>query len=334
MERYGSLDEFNEALEERRILDERDRRRLSRRTGTNEGMSSPSTAGMRTPDAGGRRYMFTTEEGMGSRPGSRAGFRRPGEADGMHTPSGAGPAGAARIDQIRQREGVTPRSNVVPLPPKASTPIPSVFTPTALARKSSGYPFSTPANDSMGSSTSSKPPMSTEDLNRLQAKVLRAKLMDDPSAQALEEEYDAEVRRAEQGSGDQGGAGMWEGSGEGEQGQMGRAVNEDGKRVDVQVLPTLDGRGRLYDVGTGKEDEDVRRGNRRKKQEKVSDVNGSDLIISLKRVTERVTCCATMPMTTSNLWANSYGRNALEQVHKRAWTPKWLLPLPKMAASM
>jgi hypothetical protein len=269
LERYGSLDEFNEALEERRILD-RDRRRLSRRTGTNEGMSSPSTAGMRTPDASGRRYMFTTEEGMGSRPGSRAGFRRPGDADGVQTPGANGPAGAARIDQIRQREGVTPRSSNIPLPPKVSTPIPSVFTPTALARKTSGYPFSAPADDSMGTTTSSRPPMSTEELNRLQAKVLRAKLMEDPDAEALEEQYDTEVARAEQGSGDQGGAGMWEGSGEGEQGQMGRALDENGKRVDVQVLPTLDGRGRLYDVGTGKQDEEVRRGNKRKKQEKVS----------------------------------------------------------------
>ena len=61
---------------------------------------------------------------------------------------------------------------------------------------------------------------------------------------------------------------MWEGSGEGKQGQLGR--EEDGKRVEVQVLPTLDARGQLYDVGTGKEDADVpRAGNRRKKPEKV-----------------------------------------------------------------
>lgn len=112
--------------------------------------------------------------------------------------------------------------------------------------------------------------MSIEELNRLQAKVLRAKLMEDPDAEALEEQYDFERARAEEGGGDLGGAGMWEGKGGGRQGQLGReSVN--GKRVDVQVLPTLDGRGQLYDVGTGKQDEEASRpGNKRKKPEKVS----------------------------------------------------------------
>lgn len=262
MERYGSMEDFNEALEERRILDERDRRRLSRRGNTNEGMSSPSSGGMRTPDAsGGRRFMFNSDDGPGSRPGSRAGFRRPGESDGMQTP------GAGRVDELRRREGVTPRANNAPLPNQAkiTTPIPSVFTPTALTRNGSGYPFSVPP--AAGGDTS-KPPMSIEELNRLQAKVLRAKLMEDPDAEALEEQYEYERARANNAGGDQGGAGMWEGSGEGKQGQLGR--EEDGKRVELQVLPTLDARGQLYDVGTGKEDADVpRAGNRRKKPEKV-----------------------------------------------------------------
>jgi len=263
MERYGSLEEFDEAREERRVLDERDRRRLSRRTGTNEGASSPSSGGMRTPDVAGRRYMFTGDDGANSRPSSRAGFRRPGEADGMQTP------GAGRVDDLKRREGATPRIGSAALPPKVGTPIPSVFTPTNLARKTSGYPFSAPATDALGTTTASKPPMSIEELNRLQAKVLRAKLMEDPNAEALEAEYDIERARWEQGSGDQGGAGMWEGAEDGVQGQMGREVDENGKRVDVQVLPTLDGRGRLYDVGTGQQDEALQRpGNRRKKQEK------------------------------------------------------------------
>jgi hypothetical protein len=111
--------------------------------------------------------------------------------------------------------------------------------------------------------------MSIEELNRLQAKVLRAKLMEDPDAEALEAQYDIERARWEEGSGDRGGAGMWEGEEDGIQGQLGREVNEEGTRVDVQVLPTLDARGRLYDVGTGKEDDAPHlRGNRRKKQEK------------------------------------------------------------------
>ena len=263
MERYGNLEDFNEALEERRVLDEREQRRQSRREDGSRGYSSGTSTGQRTPDAGGaRRFMFTNEESISGRSGSRPGFRRPGE----ETPGGG------RMEELRRRESATPRSAGQGLPAtgsKVSTPIPSVFTPTALTRSSSGYPFSAPTTDKLGESTSSKPPISTEQLNRLQAKVLRAKLMEDPNADAIEDEYEVERLRAAEGGGDLGGAGMWEGNASGVQGQMGREANESGTRVEVQVLPTLSGRGRLYDVGTGKQDGEVQAGNRRKKPEKV-----------------------------------------------------------------
>ncbi|ORX35345.1 CwfJ C-terminus 1-domain-containing protein-like protein [Kockovaella imperatae] len=272
MERYGSIEDFNEALEERRILDERDKRRESRRGGEMAGTSTPGSSGMRTPDVGGnKRFMFMSEEGA-SRPGSRAGFRRPGESEDTATPSGSG----TRVAELRRSESGTPRTVHSALPnsnnpAKISTPIPNVFTPTSLTRQSSGYPFSDPSrNDQVsGDSTSSQPPMSTEALNKLQAKVIRARLMDDPKAQQLEEEYEREMIRSERAGGDQGGAGLWAGASGGIQGQMGREADETGRRTEIQVLPTLDGRGQLYDVGTGKQDEAVQRaGNRRKKPEK------------------------------------------------------------------
>ena len=266
MERYGSMDEFNEALEERRVLDERENRRQSRRGGAT-GTSTPGSSGVRTPDAGGgRRFMFMSEE-AGSRPNSRAGFRRPGEPDDMATSSGAG---GARVAELRRSESNTPRMGHTSLPgsgaAKVATPIPNVFTPTSLTSKDSGFPF---APDTASDPTGSKPPMSTEALNKMQAKVLRAKLMDDPQAQDLEDEYERERARSERAGGDQGRAGMWSGSGEGMQGQMGREAENGGLRTEVQVLPTLDGRGRLYDVGTGQQDEQPTRGNKRKKPEKV-----------------------------------------------------------------
>lgn len=268
MERYGNLEDFNEALAERRVLDEREQRRQSRRDDGSGGYGSGASTGIRTPDAGGgRRFMFTNEERMGSRPNSRAGFRRPGEVEGVQTPGGG------RIEELKRRESSTPRSGFQGLPAassKVSTPIPSVFTPTGLSRAGSGYPFSAPVTDKLGESATSIPPMSTEQLNKLQAKVLRAKLMEDPNAEALEDEYETERIRAAEGGGDLGGAGMWEGNASGVQGQMGREVDERGRRAEVQVLPTLDGRGRLYDVGTGKEDGEVQAGNRRKKPQKVS----------------------------------------------------------------
>lgn len=263
LERYGSMDDFNEALEERRFLDEKDQRRQSRR-GLNSNTDSPSTSGMRTPDAGPRKFMFTSEEGFGSRPSSRAGFRRPGEErEAISTP------GLGRVEDLKRKELGTPGSAPRAAPPnKVATPIPSVFTPQNLKRNDSGYPF--PKDGSASDPTSSRPPMSTEELNQLQAKVLRARLSDDPEADRLEEEYEREVSRTKQAMA----GGLWEGSGDGVQGQMGREVDAQGRRVEVQVLPTLDGRGRLYDVGTGKQDEEVQRpGNRRKKPEKVGHLN-------------------------------------------------------------
>jgi hypothetical protein len=65
-------------------------------------------------------------------------------------------------------------------------------------------------------------------------------------ADALEREYEAESRKALNGGGE-----------------------EDGVRRKVEVLPTLDGQGRLYDVGHGAEEEQPRGPGNRKKTEKV-----------------------------------------------------------------
>jgi hypothetical protein len=78
----------------------------------------------------------------------------------------------------------------------------------------------------------------------LQAKVLRAKLMGSADADRLEQEYETESRKAS-GGGGEGSASV---------------------RTKVEVLPTLDGQGRLYDVGHGKEDDAVLPGNRKKKE--------------------------------------------------------------------
>lgn len=243
------MDEYLEAVEERRVLDERDSRRLSRRgTSDTPVASAPSTPGMRTP-GDGRRYMFTPNGEDFSRPGSRAGFRRPGEAD--DTPVGG------RLDQLRRTESTRPRGE------KISTPIPSVFTPQ-LQRSSSGYPF--PAD------FTSTPPLSLADLNRLQAKVLRAKLTDAPDVDQLEEEYEFERMRYEAGSGAD--AGMY-GTGNGEIGRRTEGEGKGEREVVTQILPTLDGSGRLYDVGLGGEGGEERKGpgNKRKKVEKVSEVS-------------------------------------------------------------
>ena len=97
--------------------------------------------------------------------------------------------------------------------------------------------------------------MSPSSLNRLQAKVLRAKLMGSPDAEALEKEYEAEQARAN-------------GADDGDEGGQSSSV-----RTQVEVLPTLDGRGRLYDVGLGREEPQAeKKSGNRKKKEKVKSV--------------------------------------------------------------
>ncbi|KAE9405759.1 hypothetical protein BT96DRAFT_915963 [Gymnopus androsaceus JB14] len=98
--------------------------------------------------------------------------------------------------------------------------------------------------------------LSPSSLNKLQAKVLRTKLTNAPNAKDLEREYEDAQRLAN-----------------------GYDSSTD-SNVKVQVLPTLDGRGRLYDVGSSvrskdhEEEHDHGPGNRRqKKKEKHFDTH-------------------------------------------------------------
>ena len=210
IDRFGSLEAFEEAKEERRILDEREGRRASR-GGQERGREARSS--------NQERFMFTDIGASGG--SSRASpFRRPGDST-PSTPSGSG-AAYKRVEALRE-------------PPKGSslsmshTPVPTVMTPPPL-------------------SSSGKKPLTTEELNRMQAKVLRAKLMGSPDADKLEKEYEEEQKRA--------------------QGIIER-TDEDGKttRTRVEALPTLDSRGRLYDVGSGREDQGATLpGNKRKRK--------------------------------------------------------------------
>lgn len=101
----------------------------------------------------------------------------------------------------------------------------------------------TPSASLAASLTGSGRALSPSSLNRLQAKVLRAKLIGASEAESLEKQYEEELRKAN-------------GSGE-----------RDGVRTKVEVLPTLDIRGNLYDVGQGKEDAPMPSGNRKKREQ-------------------------------------------------------------------
>ncbi|KAG1775819.1 CwfJ C-terminus 1-domain-containing protein-like protein [Suillus placidus] len=207
LERFGTLQAFEEAKEERRILDERQGKRSERKDERGRGRET----------GGEKRFMFTDvgTSGASSRSSS---FRRPGSGptgSAPSTPSPTNPPANRPLNSLR-----LPSQAASPLA-QSHTPIPSVMTPSVA-------------------STSMRRAMSPSSLNKLQAQVLRAKLMNAPNAEKLEEEYEGEVRRA---------------SGE-----------EGGVRTRVEVLPTLDARGQMYDVGHGKDDAEKGPGNKRKKE--------------------------------------------------------------------
>ena len=110
----------------------------------------------------------------------------------------------------------------------------------------------------------SQPLMSPTSLNRLQAKILRARLMGSNSGELkeMEEEYERETQRSRQGDA---GQGYFDAA------DVGRSA---AGKSEIRVLPTLDGRGRLYDVGRGvekiEEDLNAGPGSKRKRKEKVS----------------------------------------------------------------
>lgn len=215
LDRFGSLEEFEAAKEERRVLDERDGRRAAR-SGTDKGKG-------KEPESE-RRYMFTDMSASGS--SSRGStFKRPGLGD--NTPSTPSPAGGGtkkmQYDSLRLSFKGSTGSPLA----QAHTPIPSVMTPSAVLP------------------TIRRRALSPSSLNRLQAKVLRAKLMNDPTADTMEKEYEQEIRRAN--------------------GQEGEG--EEDVQTQVEVLPTLDAQGRLYDLGEGKDDAAPLPGNRKKKEQ-------------------------------------------------------------------
>jgi hypothetical protein len=230
IERFGSLQAFEEAKEERRILDEREGKRSTVKGKQNAQYDRP------TPTSKGveKRFMFTDVPSDSSSRSSS--FRRPGSiqdsAPMTPPPERSRPPVNKRLDSLR-----LPSQVGSPLA-ESRTPIPSVMMPSPLA------------------SGSKSRALSPSSLNKLQAKVIRAKLLNSPDAEKLEQEYEVEASRAH---GDEGG----------------------NVRKKVEVMPTLDARGRMYDVGLGGDkDSESRPGNRRKK-EKVHSISLFDEIIMI-----------------------------------------------------
>jgi hypothetical protein len=290
LERYGSREAFEEALEERRILDERGGKVRPQKT---------HRENERKPGSLETRYSFNDP----SRPESRNSFRRPGESGSSTRSTSANPPPKSnppvdrRLDSLRQTSNAASPSAKQKAStqgtPLAMTPIPSVMTPNLQP--------------------SGPPP----DLNKLQAKVLKAKLMGSPNVAELEKEYEEAKRRSE-------------------------GVFIDDGETKLEVLPTLDGQGRLYDVGTGAPDQGPSRlpGNRRQKEP----VRRTFRFLApphiyfnspLKLETPRqANYFVSMPMTTMSPLGKCCGRRDSAQVSpiRKIWTESLPVRLRLMAS--
>ena len=225
LDRFGSLDAFEEAKEERRILDEREGKRAMRSDDRGRGGKGKARDGPPAPSGGERRMMFSdlsTPSGGTSRSSS---FRRPDlDRSGPPTPGVSdGDGRGRRFDSSKL--GKTSGTPLI----QSHTPVPSAMTP------------------SLKGTGPGKRALSPSSLNKLQAKVLRAKLVNAPNAGELEAEYEQEVRRAN-----------------GEESEQGNV------RTRVEVMPTLDIHGRMYDVGQGKNDAPTNLPGNRRAKPKVS----------------------------------------------------------------
>ena len=156
---------------------------------------------------------------------SSSSFRRPGYQDHVG-PSTPG-AGRGSIPPTNRR------LDSLRLPSEASSPATASSVPTPVPT------VMTPPISRQKGITG----LSQGELNKLQAQVLKAKLTGSIDAARLEQEYDAEVAKA----------------------RGGFSEDESKTRVRVEVLPTMDARGRLYDVGQGKNDGPAVSGNRKSK---------------------------------------------------------------------
>ncbi|CAO1616689.1 unnamed protein product [Parajaminaea phylloscopi] len=275
-ERYGDMDAFNEARAERQWLDDRGNqpnRAAPKAEAAPSGRDAPPSRRFMFADALPGNPLSTGTNGATSMPLSRqSSFRKPGEASGSTTPQiddrsrHATPSFAAAVNAPKTTASLSGGENATtPAVSKPSTPIPSVFTPTSLiagSKKSTAPASNAVINEAVleqGRDAVTNPPLDSEALNKLEAKVLKAEMMGKANAPALREKLLKERERATKG-GDKG-IGYFPPA----------PTGEEGSEATVQVLPTLDGRGRLYDVGTSRTDDSegaLPPGNRRRSNKK------------------------------------------------------------------
>jgi len=157
-----------------------------------------------------------------------------------------------------------------------ATPIPQVFTPQLSRDQQQVEATTSSSKTDTDASTSlpavardairkrereEAPPLDTGALNKLQAKVMKAELVGAANAESLRAKLHAALAKSQRGGDLEPGFFDLDPKG-------GGLLPVEGDK-EVHVLPTLDGHGRLYDVGHGQNDDVSTRPAQRQKRRKV-----------------------------------------------------------------
>ncbi|KAI9357277.1 CwfJ C-terminus 1-domain-containing protein-like protein [Zopfochytrium polystomum] len=224
LERYGSLEEFEDAERERRFLD-----------GRGAARGSGGGGGSRRRDDEGARHERSTRQHE---------FRRPANVGGAAAADDVDAFGRIRRDTAGHRGGGSDRDG-----PRSAV---SAVSASDISGRSHGPPRDSPSQGRKpliptasipatgpsavdGGDFSDEPPMTSEEMNKLQAKILKAQMLGRPE----EKELMAQLEHAKARSSRQAAT----------------------KELSV-VVPTIDSRGRLQDTGSVVRDQPLP-GNRR-----------------------------------------------------------------------
>ncbi|KAJ3213652.1 hypothetical protein HDU67_002614 [Dinochytrium kinnereticum] len=223
LERYGTLEEFDEARREREFLD-------NRKGSGREGGGRDRDASWRHPASSSERFHSSAE------------FKKPETRDpdmdefGRRRRNDDSKAPLTHAEKNFDKRSSHLPSSLPSQPSKIPPTIPQAYVPKA------SIPSTVEDADA-------RPPIDVvaarDEMNRIQAKLLKASIMGMDEDPKLKERYESLERDVE---------------------RAGAAAGERKSENDVVVVPTIDSRGRLQDVGEGGPSR-LLPGNRRKRKQ-------------------------------------------------------------------
>ncbi|CAO3644300.1 unnamed protein product [Cunninghamella echinulata] len=230
LERYGSKEKLQEALDERKYLDQRKHKKgkYDDQSSRNEKEHRKSSHHHHHHHSSSRsKYVFTdTKESTSS--SSQNQFKMPSTSS----------SSSKHSDHGRRKRSLTPPPS--PSRVQRSKYIESSSTRSPSLNKSDNQPSTplvvTPHEVTIDTTSAiSEPVLTRDELNKLNSKLVKAKIMGDESeVNALEEEYKRQLERYEAAE---------NGTSQATQANSGKPVS---------VLPTVDSEGKLYDYALSK----------------------------------------------------------------------------------